>query len=209
MSKPTVKSLVAKPATEIVALLGSVYEHSPWVAEELVSTTTYASFITISELAAAMKGIVDSSSDERKRKLLLSHPDLCEKVGKLSELTPESKEEQGRSGLQSLTEAELEQFTAWNAAYRTKCGFPFILAARNATKYTVLAGLQGRLQNSVEQEFAIALQQVHKIAWMRLLSKIDTSDAQGFLTCHVLDTANGCPGTCIVSFPSVYPDSLQ
>jgi hydroxyisourate hydrolase len=29
---------------------------------------------------------------------------------------------------------------------------------------------------------------------MRLLSAIDTEDAKGFLTCHVLDTANGCPG---------------
>jgi len=68
------------------------------------------------------------------------------------------------------------------------------LAVRNATKLTVLAALEGRSKNPPEAEFATALEQVHKIAWMRLLSKIDVSDAKGFLTCHVLDTANGCPG---------------
>lgn len=43
---------------------------------------------------------------------------------------------------------------------------------------------------------ACALIQVDKIAWMRLLEKMDVyrdGKNQGFLTCHVLDTAHGCP----------------
>ena len=192
---PTVTELLAKPDAEIHDSLSTVYEHSSWVAEEFIATRGEASSITtISELAAALKRIVDSSSHDRKMALLRAHPDLCEKVGKLEHLTKESQEEQGRSGLQSLTDAELEQFHLCNTKYRESNGFPFILAVRNVTKYTVLAALSGRIKNPVEVEFATALQQVHKIAWMRLLSKIDTSDAKGFLTCHVLDTANGCPG---------------
>ena len=192
---PTVSEILAKADVEIQDTLGALYEHSPWVAEEFIAKRREApSITTISELAAALKRIVDSSSHERKLALLRAHPDLCEKVGKLEHLTKESQEEQGRSGLQSLTESELEQFHLCNAKYRDTNGFPFILAVRNATKYTVLAALTGRVKNPVEVEFATALQQVHKIAWMRLLSKIDTSDAKGFLTCHVLDTANGCPG---------------
>ena len=35
------------------------------------------------------------------------------------------------------------------------------------------------------------MEQVHKIAWMRLLSLINIDDAKGFLTCHVLDTTHG------------------
>jgi 2-oxo-4-hydroxy-4-carboxy-5-ureidoimidazoline decarboxylase len=142
-----------------------------------------------------MKAIVEGASYEQKLALLQAHPDLCEKVGKLETLTKDSQEEQSRSGLQSLTETELASFNEMNDAYRTKCGFPFILAVRNASKQTVLAALEGRLHNnSVETEFTIAMQQVHKIAWMRLLAKFNTDDAQGFLTCHVLDTANGIPG---------------
>lgn len=195
--KPSVKELLSKPRAEIIEFLGTIYEHSPWVAEILTSQPeeTYVAIDTVTQLAAMMKDIVDKESNEMKLKLLRAHPDLCEKVGTLEKLTLESQEEQSKSGLQSLTDEELERFTKYNSIYREKFGFPFILAVRNVTKYTVLAALQGRVTNhTMEVEFVTALQQVHKIAWMRLLSKLDTSNAKGFLTCHVLDTANGCPG---------------
>lgn len=192
-SPPTVKELLSKSDVEIVAFLGGIYEHSPWVAEALVKTDT-SEIETVTALANAMKTIVEGSSQERKMNLLLAHPDLCEKVGKLEELTAESQEEQCSAGLQSLTEQELTLFTERNTMYREKFGFPFILAVRNASKHTVLSALQGRVGNPVEVEFVGALQQVHKIAWMRLLASLNTDDSEGFLTCHVLDTANGCPG---------------
>ena len=195
--KPSVKELLSKPTAEIIEFLGTLYEHSPWVAEILTSQPeeTYVAIDTVTQLAAMMKDIVDKESNEMKLKLLRAHPDLCEKVGTLEKLTLESQEEQSKSGLQSLTDEELERFTKYNSIYREKFGFPFILAVRNVTKYTVLTALQGRVTNhTMEVEFVTALQQVHKIAWMRLLSKLDTSNAKGFLTCHVLDTANGCPG---------------
>lgn len=194
--KPSVKELVCKADAEIISFLEGIYEHSPWVAEELVDGSDgigLASFETVSQLAGAMKAIVDGTTMERKLELLRAHPDLCEKVGKIKELTAASQEEQSRAGLQSLSDHELERFSKANSGYRTKFGFPFILAVRNATKFTVLAALEGRLSNSIENEFVNALSQVHKIAWMRLLTAISTDDANGFLTCHVLDTANGCP----------------
>lgn len=195
--KPTVKELLSKPTSEIIEVLGTIYEHSSWVAEALTSQPkeAYASVETVSQLAAIMKDIVDKEPNDIKLKLLRAHPDLCEKVGTLEKLTQESQEEQSKSGLQSLTQEELERFTFYNTQYREKFGFPFILAVRNVTKYTVLAALEGRVTNNTpEVEFVTALQQVHKIAWMRLLSKLNISDAKGYLTCHVLDTANGCPG---------------
>jgi 2-oxo-4-hydroxy-4-carboxy-5-ureidoimidazoline decarboxylase len=194
MSRPTVKELFSLSGDEVAAFLGGIYEHSPWVARDLCKNDTSA-IETVTALANAMKAIVDGSSHDLKMKLLSGHPNLCEKVGKMKELTAESQEEQSRSGLQNLNDEELAIFTKYNTTYREKFGFPFILAVRNATKYTVLSSLQGRVRNSPEVEFVGALGQVHKIAWMRLLSGLDTSDSKGFLTCHVLDTANGCPGT--------------
>lgn len=193
-SKPSVKELREFSSEKLVSFLGPIYEKSVWVAEALVSDASLSSVNTVSELATLMKAVVDNSPREKKMNLLLSHPDLCHKISEASSLTEESKDEQSRAGLQSLTPAENERFQSLNSAYREKFSFPFILAVRNATKYTVLSALEGRSKNSVEQEFSQALSQVHKIAWMRLLQKIDTSDAKGFLTCHVLDTANGCPG---------------
>lgn len=195
-NKPTISQLLSMPVSDIVSFLGSVYEHSPWVAENFVAqdVETYRSLETMSQLASALKCIVDNSIEEKKLTLLRAHPDLCEKVGKLEQLTKESQEEQSRSGLQSLTDDELQTFNRLNKQYKERYQFPFILAVRNATKYTVLSALRGRVNNSLEKEFIIAVQQVHKIAWMRLLTKFNTSNAKGFLTCHVLDTANGCPG---------------
>lgn len=192
--QPTVKELLRRSKEEITAFLGGIYEHSAWVAEDLCrDEALYKDIKNISSLASVMRNIVDDSSKEQQMALLCAHPDLCEKLGKLEDLTPESQEEQKGAGLQSLTEDELDEFTTNEAAYKEKFGFPFILAVRNATKYTVLAALKGRLPNKFEVEFFNALGQVHKIAWMRLLACLNTDDAEGFLTCHVLDTANGCP----------------
>ena len=204
--KPSVKALLSKPTAEIVEVLGTIYEHSSWVAEVLTARPMEANAAveTVSQLAAIMREIVDQESHERKLKLLCAHPDLCEKVGTLEKLTKESQDEQSKSGLQSLTNEEFERFTVYNSKYREKFGFPFILAVRNVTKHTVLAALQGRATNhTLEVDFVTAMQQVHKIAWMRLLSKLDTSDAKGYLTCHVLDTANGCPGKVVIEIMSV------
>jgi 2-oxo-4-hydroxy-4-carboxy-5-ureidoimidazoline decarboxylase len=193
--KITVQQLLSQRPDIVSKVLANIYEHSPWVSEALIQKPDLSSTITtISQLAAAMNSIVQESTKERKVALLCVYPDLCEKVEKLKELTKESQEEQGKAGLQSMEGDELEKFTRLNSSYREKFNFPFILAVRNATKYTVLGALEGRLPNPPEKEFTTALEQVQKIAWMRLLSLIDTDDASGFLTCHVLDTANGCPG---------------
>ena len=195
--KPTVVELLSQPNDDIVNVLGTVYEHSAWIAEQFVGQNK-TSIETVTQLAAALKAIVDEATLDKKLALLCAHPDLCQKVEQLKTLTSDSQDEQARSGLQSLTADELALFTKTNTDYRERFQFPFILAVRNATKYTVLAALQGRVSNARELEMTIALQQVHKIAWMRLLTKFDLSNARGFLTCHVLDTANGCPGTFAV-----------
>lgn len=119
--------------------------------------------------------------------------DLCAKIDQLKSLTKESQEEQSKAGLASMTDEERSKFGTLNEEYKSKFGFPFILAARNATKYTVLSAIEGRVHLTRDVEFAGALVQVSKIAWMRLLAALDTSGHKGFLTCHVLDTQNGCP----------------
>lgn len=188
ITKPTVKALLALPSKEIQSFLSGIYERTAWAPETLLDMP---SITTVSDLAHAMKSVLDDAPYETKLELLRLHPDLNQKIEQLKLLTPESREEQ--SGLGSLTPEEEKRFNRLNAAYKAKFGFPFILAVRNASKYTVLAALEGRVKNTMEVEFVTALSQVHKIAWMRLVAKIDTSHANGYLTCHVLDTANGIP----------------
>jgi 2-oxo-4-hydroxy-4-carboxy-5-ureidoimidazoline decarboxylase len=188
------KELWAQGAEDAATFLSGIYEHSAWVSKELVDLPDdYSKIDTVSGLAGAMKAIVDAASSDQKMELLRAHPDLAQKVEKLQTLTAESQDEQSSAGLQTMTPEELEKFTKLNTEYKTKFGFPFILAVRHSTKYTVLSALQGRVSKTPETEFVTALEQVHKIAWMRILGKLESDDPAGFLTCHVLDTANGCP----------------
>jgi 2-oxo-4-hydroxy-4-carboxy-5-ureidoimidazoline decarboxylase len=187
--KLSVKELLVQPPDFMLSLLGGIYEHSPWVAEIFIQqqgqqVDSKKEMSTVTELATTLRAIVDGSSREEKLTLLQAHPDLCEKVEKMKELTVESQQEQSKAGLQTMEGDELQKFKEMNASYKDKFGFPFILAVRNASKYTVLSALEGRILHSVEQEFVTAMAQVHKIAWMRLLTKLNTDDAQGFLTCH-------------------------
>ena len=52
--------------------------------------------------------------------------------------------------------------------------------------------LVARDGNSASAELAEGIAQVHKIAWMRMRTIVKPNPT-GFLTCHVLDTARGCP----------------
>ena len=183
-----------KGAKEAASFLSGIYEHSAWVSDALVKQADCNKITTVSGLAEAMKSIVDQASETQKLQLLRAHPDLAQKVEKLSELTADSQEEQSKAGLQSMTKEEKDQFTKLNTEYKTKFGFPFILAVRHSTKFTVLSALSGRVSNAKETEIVTAITQVHKIAWLRILAKLESDEPAGFLTCHVLDTANGCPG---------------
>ena len=50
---------------------------------------------------------------------------------------------QARAGLDALTQEEMDSFTSMNERYKTRFGWPFILAVRNATKSTILGAFKG------------------------------------------------------------------
>ena len=181
--------LGALPLPEFVKVLGGVYENSPWVAEGAHSA---GPFTSLTDIAKAMAAVVASASAEQQLNLLTSHPDLAGRAAVAGDVTAESAEEQAKAGLDRLTAEEMETFTRLNGEYREKFGFPFIIAVRNATKRTILGAFGSRLANSVGVEKLQCLAQVDKIAWMRLLT-IAKPAPTGFLTCHILDTARGCP----------------
>lgn len=187
----TVADISSLDATGFVRALGHVYEESPWVAQAAHST---APFKSLTSLAAAMKSAVDSAGEEQQLALLRAHPDLAGKAAVAGEMTEDSKLEQKSAGLDTLTAEEHATFTRANAAYKEKYAFPFILAVRHATKATILGALTGpRLTaNTRAMEMATAISQVHKIAWMRLLSAVQPVPT-GYVKCQVIDTTTNCP----------------
>ncbi|MEZ0388543.1 MAG: 2-oxo-4-hydroxy-4-carboxy-5-ureidoimidazoline decarboxylase, partial [Verrucomicrobium sp.] len=103
-----------------VAVLGGVFEHSPWVAER---ASVAGPFGSLDELHRAMCAAMHEAGDEEKLVLIRKHPDLGDRLGAL---TDESATEQKAAGLDVLTEAEVAQFQRCNETYRSKFDFPFV-----------------------------------------------------------------------------------
>jgi len=83
-------------------------------------------------------------------------------------LTPQSSSEQATAGLDRLTADEIASFQNLNRAYRERFGFPFVICARLNKKEAILGGFEKRLKNVREQEIKTALDEIAKIAWLRL-----------------------------------------
>jgi len=142
---------------------GGVYEHSPWVAEKAFNSGPPKP----SALPAVMRQIVEDASEAAKLSLLRAHPDLAGKLAKTGALTEESSSEQASAGLDQCSEAEYAEFTALNTRYKTRFGFPYILAVRGRQRHEILENFRSRVENSTEAEFREALDQVHQIAALR------------------------------------------
>ena len=151
---------------KFTSALSGIFEHSPWVAER---TADKRPFANRGELHAALCETVMKASDDEKLSLIRAHPDL---VGR-DLLTPESQSEQARAGLADLSPNEIERFREYNARYRERFGFPFVICARVNKKKAILDAFPVRLQNSSEQEIETALREIFKIAELRLEDAVE------------------------------------
>ena len=153
---------------EIIDLLGSIYEHSPWVAEVLFSQGITSQDNDVGFLAERMKKIVEASSEEMKLNLLQAHPELAGKLAISGNLTKDSTAEQASAGLDQCSKEEFAEFNKLNFEYTKKFGHPFIIAVRDLTRSEILASFKERINNDGQKEFETALAEVHKIAFLRL-----------------------------------------
>jgi 2-oxo-4-hydroxy-4-carboxy-5-ureidoimidazoline decarboxylase len=145
--------------------LGHLFEHSPWVAEE---TWPRRPFASIEALHAALCATMRAAPRDRQLALIRAHPDLAGRLARQKKLTAESSREQASAGLDQLTDAELAEFTRNNDAYKARFGFPFIICARLNAKAAILGAMQARVHHAPDAEFATALGEIEKIAWLRL-----------------------------------------
>jgi OHCU decarboxylase len=154
---------------DFIALCGPFFEHSPWIAERAYE---HRPFTTRDALHAALRETVLRASHDEQIKLIASHPDLVGKLAREGKVTRESSAEQSAAGLAQLTDSEIQQFERYNAAYREKFGFPFVICARENKKDAILKAFPARLNNSRQQEIETALGEIFKIAKLRLLDAI-------------------------------------
>lgn len=156
-----------------VALIGDIFEHSPWVAETAHRAGPFASLEALNQ---ALADAVYGAEEDRKLALLRAHPDLAGKAARAGDLTDASKGEQAGAGLDTLSEEEYERFEKLNAAYRQSFGFPFIIAVKNHTKHGILDAFEQRLKNPRAVEIETALGQVCEIARLRLEALVEPQE---------------------------------
>lgn len=173
-SSPTASRFSLAPAAltraAFVERFGGVYEHSPWVAERTWDAGVNEHYSVVDTLATAMADVLSRASDEEKLKLIRAHPDLAGKAARQGELTNESTDEQSSAGLDQCTEEELAQFQTMNDAYKAKFNIPFIMAVRGANRHQILSGFEQRLPNEPAVELARALEEINRIAMLRLVA---------------------------------------
>lgn len=163
MSGPN--SISFSSSDEFVALLGGVYEHSPWVAQR---SFPHSPFASLSALIGTMRATVDASSPAERTALLRAHPVLAGKEAAAGSLTASSHSEQKGVGLLNLDADEKARLTALNTAYIERHGFPFVICVRNYTRSEILSELARRLGNPTDVELSASIEQVHNIAEKRI-----------------------------------------
>jgi 2-oxo-4-hydroxy-4-carboxy-5-ureidoimidazoline decarboxylase len=154
--------------TGFVAALGAIFEHSPWVAEAAFEQRPFGS---VAALHGAMVGIVRRAGSERQLALIRAHPELA--GAPTVPLTQASRQEQGSAGLSSAGAEERARFAELNRRYRETFGFPFVMAVKGRGKAEILAAFAERLAQSPEAEFERALQEIARIAALRLEALVE------------------------------------
>lgn len=151
-----------------LARYGGVYEHSPWIAAAVWDAGGAGD--EAEALADAMAAQVEAADAAAQLALLRAHPDLAGRLAVRGALTAESTAEQAGAGLDRCSPEEFAEFQRLNAAYTARFGFPFILAVKGFDRAGILAAFRRRAENSRGAEFREALDQVHRIAQLRLLT---------------------------------------
>jgi beta-ureidopropionase / N-carbamoyl-L-amino-acid hydrolase len=168
-------------ASEAARMLAGLYEHSPWIAEQALRARPFRS---LAHLKLAMVEVVRNAGHGAQLALVRAHPELAGKAMVSHQLTPESLNEQGVTGLTHCTPEEFDTLQQLNAHYKEKFGFPFILAVRGPRgtglhKKQIIATFARRLQNHPDFELQECLRNIHRVVELRLDDKFGTAPGTG------------------------------
>jgi OHCU decarboxylase len=144
-----------------VTTFGHVYEDTPSLA---AAAWRRRPFTGRAGLVSAFRDVADDLGDDEVLALLRAHPQLAA----AGPMTASSSDEQRSAGLTTVEQRTRDEITAGNARYLETFGFPFIIAVRGLQPADVAAALAQRLDHDRATELATALQQVQRIAELRI-----------------------------------------
>lgn len=154
-----------------IARFGDLYECSPWIAAAAWDQGLGPGADNLDGLARRLAAVLDAADEDRQLAVIRAHPDLAGKAALAGALTDDSLKEQAGAGLDQCTPAELARFTRLNAAYQARFAFPFVIAVKGKDRHAILAAFEARLDNTLDEERRMAIDQIHRIARLRLESR--------------------------------------
>lgn len=153
-----------------IEVCGPCFEGSPWVAERAWEDRPFSSREALhGSLVREMRG----AAIEERLALISAHPDLVGTLDLDGGLSPDSRAEQRAAGLENLEPEEIALFDSYNAAYKKKFGFPFVICARENKKEAILAAFPARLEHTLKEEIEAALGEIAAIARSRLIDRVE------------------------------------
>jgi len=161
----TIASLSRLDRASFMAVVGAVFEHTPWVMERAWERRPYASRTALLEVLHA---VLATAGHDELLALINAHPELAGKAAIRGDLTADSAREQAGAGLNACTPEEFASIQRLNVAYREKFGWPFIIAVKGLGRQEIIAAMAARLTRQPEDEFVEALVQILRIASLRL-----------------------------------------
>lgn len=167
MELPT--DLAKNSSKEFIETFENVYEHSPWIVEQalelVLAKNEYNSLEMFHQLLCEIMLQADSDLQDN---LILAHPMLAGKKAQNNELTDFSTTEQKSAGLNDCNDSEIKLFEELNHQYFIKFNFPFIMAVKEKNKSDIILSFRERKENSRLDERSNALNEINKIAWLRI-----------------------------------------
>jgi OHCU decarboxylase len=162
----TLAQLNALEEARFVALLGAVFEQSPWVAQRAWKRKPFAS---VDGLFQALADEVRRAGVDEQLALIRAHPELAGKEAGGGGRAMDSSGEHDRLGFLSLDRSHFERLAELNRRYRQRFSFPCIVdLALHTSRASVMAEMRRRLGNQADAERENALEQLGHIARGRL-----------------------------------------
>jgi len=167
MKLPT--ELARQSSKEFLEVFQNLYEHSPWFVEQsLDQVAADDKYNNLEKFHQLLSEIMLQAKSELQDNLIVAHPMLAGKKAQNNELTDFSTTEQKSAGLNDCSDNEIELFKELNNKYFSKFNFPFIMAVKEKNKSEILVSFKKRQENSHLQERLNALNEINKIAWLRI-----------------------------------------
>ena len=139
----SIKKVNQLSENEFIGTFGNVFEKTNWIANKAFNSKPYKDF---DEFRSKMIAIYENSSKEDCLKIFNAHPELAVE----KKLTEDSHKEQRGVNLNRCTDEEFNEFKNLNNRYKSKFGFPFIIAVKGKNKNEILNNFRKRIKNEIK-----------------------------------------------------------